>query len=94
MSYIPVPEVREMVAVARRFVAGEVHFSAMVGPAESCHWYAKVHNSHPAIRQLAADWQHGADLVWNEWGQHQAPISVEEYRRRVAGDLGEPLHDQ
>jgi hypothetical protein len=91
VSLIPVPEVRELVAVARRFVAAEVHFSHVLGPAESCVFWAKVHGAHPAIRALAAGWGLQADRVWNEWGQHGPGVhlSVEEFRRRVAEDVGE-----
>lgn len=88
MSLSPVPEVRAMVEMAKRFTAGEVHFSYMVGPTEQCLWWAKVHGIHPAIAALAMEWQLLADRVWNEYGQHGQPWSVEEFRRRVAADLG------
>ena len=90
MSLAPVPEVRAMVEVAKQFVAGAVHFSDMIGPTEQCLWWAKVHGAHPAILTLAAEWQLLADRVWNEWGQHGRGVhlSVEEFRRRVAADLG------
>jgi hypothetical protein len=68
VSLVPVPEVREMVEVARRFVAVEVHYSWMVGPTAACRWWAKVHGSHPAIVALATEWQLLADRVWNKWG--------------------------
>ena len=91
MSLAPIPEVREMVAVARRFVAGEVHFSHVLGPAESCSFWAKVHGAHPAIRALADEWGLLGDRVWNEWGQHGRGVHlpVEEFRCQVAEDLGE-----
>ena len=80
-----------MVDIARRFVAGEVHFSQVIGPAESCLLWAKVHGTHPAIRALSAEWGLLADRVWNEWGQHGhgVHLPVEDFRRRVAEDLGE-----
>jgi hypothetical protein len=89
MSLIPVHEVREMVTAARRFVAGDAHFTTMVAPTEACSWWARVHGVHPVIQQLAAEWREGADLAWNEYGQHPRPISVAQYRQQVASDLGE-----
>lgn len=91
MSLAPVPEVRAMVGVARRFIAGEVHFAHLLGPAETCAFWAKVHGSHPAIRELAAEWSLLVDRVWNEWGQHGhgVHLPVEVFRRKVAQDLGE-----
>lgn len=77
-----------MVTVAKQFVAGDSHFSCMVSPAEQCEWWAKVHGTHPAIRELAAEWGLLADRVWNEYGQHGQALSVEEFRGRVATDLG------
>ena len=90
MSLVPVPEVRELVATAKQFVAGEVHFSHVVAPAERCAWWAKVHDVHPAILELAAEWGLLADRVWNEYGQHGPALPVEEFRRQVAWDLGDP----
>ena len=93
MSLVPVPELRVMIATAKQFVANEVHFSFLVGPARECAWWAKVHGLHPAIQQLATDWQLGADLTWNEYWQHAIPITVDEFRSRVAADLGEAAGD-
>jgi hypothetical protein len=80
-----------MVAIARRFLAGEVHFSQILVPAESCVFWAKVHGAHPAIQAMAAEWALLADRVWNEWGQHGRGqhLPVEEIRQRVADDFGE-----
>ena len=88
MSLAPVPEIRDMVEVAKRFVAGEVHFSHLVAPTEACLFWAKVHGADPAIQSLAAKWQLLADRVWNEYGQHGQALPVEEFRRVVAADLG------
>jgi hypothetical protein len=88
MSLAPVPEVRDMVEVAKRFVAGEVHFSHMVAPTQACLLWAKVHGTDPAIQELAAKWHLLADRVWNEFGQHGLALPVEEFRRVVAADLG------
>jgi len=49
MSLAPDTEVRDMVAVVRRFVAGAAHFSHMVGPKELGVSRAKVHGVQPAI---------------------------------------------
>ena len=89
MSLVPVPEVREMVAVARQFVEDEIHFSFLVGPIERCGWWARVHNVHPAIQTLAADWSLLVDRTWNEYGQHSNRLTVDELRKYLAQDLEE-----
>jgi hypothetical protein len=79
-----------MVSTAKRFAAGEVHFSYMVQPTEACAWWAKVRGAHPAILALATEWGQLADKVWNEYGQHGRARPVEDYRRVVAEAMGEP----
>ena len=85
---LPLPEVREMVEAGKRYIAGQVHFSHLVGPTERCEWWARVYGVHPAIWQLARDWQLWVDQVWNEGGQHPVRLSESELRRRIAADLG------
>lgn len=84
----PLPEVREMVETAKRYVRGEIHFSFLVGPTERCEFWARVYGVHPAIRQLAKDWMLWVDQTWNEWGQHPIKMSEAELRQRIAADLG------
>lgn len=78
MPLAPIPAVRNRVEVAKRFVAGEVHFSHMVAPTEACLLWAKVHGADPAIQALAPRWQLLADRAWNEFGQHGTALSVED----------------
>lgn len=89
----PVPEVRKMIAVAKQFVAGEVHFSWMIAATREAQIWSKVHNLHPTIQALIAEWSSGADRVWNEFGQCSAPLTVEEYRDQIASDLEQLLRE-
>ena len=77
-----------MAEAAKRYVAGEIHFSYLVGPTADCRYWAKVYGLHPAIQQLASDWSLWVDQVWNEWGQHKESLPESELRRRMAADLG------
>ncbi len=52
---VAVPEVREMVAAARRFVDGEIHFSALVGPIELCEWWSRMNGEHSQSTILQSD---------------------------------------
>lgn len=85
---LPLPEVREMVATALRYINGEIHYSYLVGPTSDCRFWAKVYRLHPAIQQLASDWSLWVDQVWNEWKQHPVSLPESELRRRIAADLG------
>lgn len=85
---LALPELREMVEVARQYVAGEVHFSYLEAPAARCVFWSRVYGVHPAITRLALDWHLWVDQAWNEWGQHAVRLPEPELRRRIAADLG------
>ena len=78
-----------MVAAARSFVVGDIHFSAMVEPIRSCQIWARVHNADDAILRLANDWSTLVDRTWNEFGLRSDPLTVDELRSRIAADLGD-----
>ena len=88
-STSPIPEVREMVAAAKQFVAGDIHFSALVGPITVCEWWSRVHDAESRIHQLAVEWQQLVDRTWNEYGQHDDPLTVDQLRDRIGNDLGD-----
>lgn len=87
MNVPPVPECRDMVAAACAFVEGEIHFSALIEPIQNCQIWARVHNSDAAILKLTSDWLFMVDQTWNEFGQHDEAMSVEQLRSRIAADL-------
>ena len=89
MSTVPVPEIRRLVEVAKQYLAGDAHFTALVKPAEDCAIWAKVQNAPPQIRSLAESWLRLIDRVWNEYRQHPEPLPEAELRRQVADDLGQ-----
>lgn len=89
MNVPPVPECREMVAAARAFVDGDIHFSAMVEPIRSCQIWARVHNADASILRLANEWETLVDRTWNEFGIRTAPLTVDELRAKIASDLGD-----
>ncbi len=84
---VAVPEVREMVAAARRFVDGEIHFSALVGPIALCEWWSRMNGEHSAVHDLAKRWELLVDRTWNEYGQHPNPLTVEELRQELIRDI-------
>src|SRR5205814_10732598 len=84
---LPIPEVREMVATAKRYIEGEIHFSYLAGPTMECKYWAKVYGLRPAIQELASDWCLWVDQCWNEFGQHKESLPESELRRRIAADF-------
>lgn len=82
-----IPEIREMVAAAQRFVAEEIHFSALVRPIEICEWWSRVNGIDSQIPTLAKRWLLLVDRTWNEFGQHSNPLTVEQLRHELRRDL-------
>lgn len=99
MSLVPLPEIRELVAVATDFVHGNIHFSYVVTSTTDCVFWAKVHQVAPAIHEFILDWNCLGHRVWPEFPQlisgtcHRckdggAHLTPEEYRKLLAVDLG------
>ena len=78
-----------MVIAARQFVAGEIHFTALVGPITQCKWWSRVHDADSRIHQLAVDWQTLVDRTWHEFGQHNDPLTVDQLSVLIRDDLGD-----
>ncbi len=78
-----------MVSAAKQFVAGEIHFSALVGPIAECEWWSRVHDADSRIHRLALEWQTLVDRTWNEFGQHDQPLTVDQLRAQIKDDLGD-----
>lgn len=86
-TLLDVPEVRDMVRLAREYLAGRTHFSALHAAAAECLLWLKVYKIHSGIRQLADDWTKWTCRRWNEWGQHAEPLTDQELRALIAADL-------
>jgi len=78
-----------MVEAAKQFVAGEIHFSALVQPITVCEYWSRTRGINTEVHQLAEEWQELVDRTWNEYGQHENPLTIEELRLHIQNDLGE-----
>jgi hypothetical protein len=76
-----------MVAAARRYVNGEIHFSHLAGCTYECWFWSRRFNLHPAIQELARQWTMWVDQRWNEWGRHPVTLTDDELRALLAKDL-------
>jgi hypothetical protein len=83
------PEFREMIDIASRFVDRKIHFSHLTAHATLCFGISAHHHLHPAMQRLIKDWYKWSIEVWPEWSSDLVEmISIEEYRQRIARDLG------
>ena len=83
----PFPEIAELIEVAKRFVAGEVHFSKLASLAGDLEFKTRAYSAHPSINKWAKEWALMADRCWNEYGQHDDPITETELRDWVREQL-------
>ncbi|WP_240359882.1 NYN domain-containing protein [Pyxidicoccus trucidator] len=56
LTVLPFPEVRDLVAAARRYLAGECYSVQVWHAAFACLRWVDGYNLHPAIRALIYDW--------------------------------------
>lgn len=87
-SIASVPEVRRLVAIAKKYVNGECHFLELLAVTVAVEMWANRSNSHPAIRAMASEWSQWIGQAWNEWGLNDNPMPESELRQRIAEDLG------
>jgi hypothetical protein len=88
-SLLPITEVRDMIAVARRFVQGEATILDLYGGAVACEYWARNLGMHAEIAALAAKWRDLAEAHWNEFGMLKNPPTRAEVCAELLRDLGE-----
>jgi len=81
------PELRELVRIAREYLSGEVHFSVVCSAAgalrDSVHLYA----SDRALKNYAQDWCDMATRMYPEFAQGIEPITEDEFRTWIKSQL-------
>ena len=82
-----IPEIREMIRLARLFVAKEVHFSQVCSAASTVWRAAKLYSADPAIVALAEEWSGMALRVWPEMARIDNRITEDEFRNWVKAQL-------
>ncbi len=87
MTLTPLPEVRNMIVVAQRYILGEASIIDLYGAACECARWAGRLDYHPEIISLALKWGRMANDTWNEWGLNKNPMSESELREELRRDL-------
>ena len=77
---VVIPEVKEIVNCARRFLAGETNIHELHGWAQQCRTAAKLHSNESPIYDLANEWVTMSYRYWNELGDVEDPISEKEFK--------------
>ena len=89
-----IPELRELIEVAQKYLKGDVHFSHVSAKTADVMFYAKqLDNSR--IRKLAEAWHRKSLQVWDEWGslEESERITEDEYKEWVRSELS-VIHDE
>jgi hypothetical protein len=83
-----IPEFRELIEVAQKYLNDEVHFSYVCAKTEEFLFYSKQ-LSDVRIREIAEEWHQKSLQVWDEWGRlkEKERITENEYREWVKSQL-------
>ena len=84
---VSIPEVRELIRMARSYVAGETHFSYLCNAIGTFREAARLLPPGNAIRKMSEDWATMAIRVWPEMAGIENPISDDEFREWVRVQL-------
>ncbi len=76
-----IPEVKEMVDCAKRFLADETNIHELHGHAQQCKTAARLFSEKSAIYDLADEWVIMSYRFWNEWGDVKDPITKNEFKK-------------
>ena len=70
-----IPEFRELIEVAQKYLNDEVHFSFVCTKKGDFLFYSKQ-LSDPRIREIAKEWHNKSIQVWDEWGQFKRVLGI------------------
>jgi len=75
-----IPEVKDMIECAKRFLADETNIHELHGHIQQCKTAAHLFSENTAIYELASEWATMSYRFWNEWGDVEAPLSEKEFK--------------
>lgn len=82
-----IPELGELIRLARAYVEGRVHFSHVCCAAGELWDAARNYSANQRIKNLASEWVEMSIRVWPEWRAISNQISEEEFRLWVVSQL-------
>lgn len=83
----PLPELRNLVEVARAYLAGKVHYSHVCCAVPPFCDAARLFSAEPALKKMAEEWSTMAIRVWPEMAQIDNPITEAEFKQWVQTEL-------
>jgi len=81
------PELRELVRVARAYLAGQAHVSHVCATASYFHDAARFLPMGPDLKQMASEWSDRADRVWPASALLAGAVAEDVFRQWVAEQL-------
>ena len=76
-----IPEVKQMIECARRFIDDRTNIHELHGYASECKMAAHLFSRSDAISKLADDWMTMSYRYWNEWGDVKEPLTKKEFKK-------------
>ena len=76
-----IPEVKDMIDCAKRFMADETNIHELHGHAQQLKTAAHLFGGNSAISDLAEEWIKMSYRYWNEWGDVKDPLTKEDFKK-------------
>ena len=88
-----IPELRELIRLARAYAAGEIHFSYVCCASAALRDSSKLYVANKEIKKFASQWAEMSSRIWPELGRISNPISETEFKQWVCDQIAifEPL---
>ncbi|WP_386071333.1 hypothetical protein ACFJIW_12060 [Tahibacter sp. UC22_41] len=80
-------EFRELLDAAQRYLAGACSIQELSGRVGALVDASKLWSGHPVFLQMATEWSGMVDRRWNECGHVAAPLSEEQFRAWLLGQM-------
>lgn len=81
------PELRALIEIARRYSAGDVHYSYVCNAVDALREALRYSPCDPRIKSLAQEWESMAIRLWPEMLQISNPVSEPEFMTWVQTQL-------
>ena len=83
MSAVQLPEIRELIQVARAYVNGQAHYSEICSVLDALNGALKYVTVNDVIIKMAREWTEMAIRFWPEMLPVSDPITEEEFKEWV-----------
>jgi len=79
---------RDLMQAGEDYLAGNLNIAGLNGQVSIAKKYLDQSKTHVAVKEMLDDWHTMVDRAWNELGHVKHPLTDEEFRAWLEGQLG------